>query len=106
MSSFEAPSRQAYAVSVTDTEQAILTASGEADFAEKIIELAREHGIPIKSEPELATLFSSVPPGEQLPEELLLAVSEIIAFFYELEGQLGGDNSVTQAPTSVDARLR
>ena len=96
MSLFESRLKQAFAVTISETEQAVLTASGESEFAEQIIAVAREHGVPVKSEPDLVDLLANVPPGEELPEELLLAVSEVIAFLYKLENE--GDEKENAGP--------
>lgn len=61
-----------------------VTASGKGAIAEKIIELAREQGIPIKNDPDLIQVLSKLKVGSEIPVELYRAVAEILAFVYSL----------------------
>lgn len=60
-------------------------AAGEGDVAERIIAVAREHGIPIHENRQLAGLLTRLPPSSALPPELYRAVAEVIAFLLRLE---------------------
>jgi len=64
-----------------------VTAKGRGTTAEKIIELARKHGVPIKSEPGLVEILSKLEIDEQIPAELYQAVAEILAFVYSLNSE-------------------
>ncbi|MGR9053318.1 MAG: EscU/YscU/HrcU family type III secretion system export apparatus switch protein [Gammaproteobacteria bacterium] len=64
-----------------------ITAKGEGLTAERILEIAERHGIPLRSEPELARILARVPLGEEIPRELYVAVAEVIAFAYFLSGK-------------------
>lgn len=55
-------------------------AKGRGLVAERIVEMAREHGIVIDSNAELAEALSSVELDETIPIELYKAVAEIIGF--------------------------
>lgn len=57
-------------------------ASGVGSVAERILDIAREQGIPIHEDPDLAELLSKVDIGSEIPEELYLAVAEVLAFLY------------------------
>ena len=59
-----------------------VTAKGQGLIAEKIIALAREHNIPVKSDPALVRMLSQLDIDEQIPVELYKAVAEILAFVY------------------------
>jgi flagellar biosynthesis protein len=59
-------------------------AKGQGELAREIIELATQHDIPLDTDPELVKLLSSIPLGEQIPQELYIAVAEVIAFAYML----------------------
>ncbi len=61
-----------------------VTASGKGTIADKIIELAREKGIPIKNDPDLVQVLSKLKIGSEIPVELYRAVAEILAFVYSL----------------------
>lgn len=58
-------------------------AAGMGKTAEKIIELARENGIPVYEDPVLASALSKVNPGEEIPPELYALVAEVLAFIYK-----------------------
>lgn len=61
-----------------------LVAKGRGHLAERIIALAREHGIPIQEDPDLVELLAVIEVGDLVPEELYGAVAEILAFLYRL----------------------
>ena len=64
-----------------------VTAKGSGDLAEKIIAIAKQHNVPLQENNELVQLLSHLELGDQIPEELYLAVAEIIAFTYMLKGK-------------------
>jgi flagellar biosynthesis protein len=64
-----------------------ITASGRNELAQRIIELAREHGIPLEENGELATILAQIPVGDEIPEALYRAVAEVIAFAYLVSGK-------------------
>ena len=68
-----------------------LTAKGTNELAEQIIALAKEHGIPIREEPELVDLLIKLKLGEEIPKELYVVVAEVIAFAYLLKGKVPTD---------------
>jgi len=59
-----------------------VVARGRGTVAEKIIELAKQQGIPIQSDPGLVQILSKLDIDEQIPVELYRAVAEILAFVY------------------------
>jgi flagellar biosynthesis protein len=61
-----------------------VTARGRGIIAEKIIEIAKENGIPIKNDPELVSVLSKLKVDTEIPVELYRAVAEILAFVYSL----------------------
>ncbi len=64
-----------------------VTAKGTGITAEQILELAEKHGIPLQNEPELAKILAQVPLDEEIPQELYVAVAEVISFAYFLSGK-------------------
>jgi len=64
-----------------------VTASGTGLTAEQILQIAEHHGIPLQTEPELARILAQIPLGDEIPNELYVAVAEIIAFAYFLSGK-------------------
>ena len=59
-----------------------LIAKGSGEVAEKIIEMARTHGINIKEDKALVEILSSLDLYREIPPELYKAVAEILAFIY------------------------
>lgn len=64
-----------------------VTAKGTGELAEQIIAIAKHHGVCLKEDHKLVQLLSNLELGESIPEELYLAVAEIIAFTYLLRGK-------------------
>ena len=60
-----------------------VVASGEGVLAERIIALAREHGIPIHENADLVHLLTRLPPDAAIPPELYRAVAEVMAFLLQ-----------------------
>jgi len=59
-----------------------VTAKGQGRVAEKIIELAKKYDIPIKDDPDLIEVLSSLEINEEIPPEIYVAVAELLAFVY------------------------
>jgi len=64
-----------------------VTAKGEGFTAEQILAIAEKHGIPLQNEPELARILAQIPLGDEIPQELYIAVAEVIAFAYFISGK-------------------
>lgn len=62
-----------------------LVAVGEGFIAEKIIELAREYGVPVVENREIVGKLIRFPPGTEVPPALYEAVARILAFIYTLD---------------------
>jgi flagellar biosynthesis protein len=61
-----------------------LAAKGSGLVADKIIELAVKHGIPIRNDPALVQILSKLDIDEAIPPELYQAVAEVLAFVYQM----------------------
>ncbi len=64
-----------------------LTAKGRGHMAERIIELARQHNIPIRTDRALVNILSKLDLDQHIPPELYRAVAEILAFVYSANEQ-------------------
>ncbi len=82
----------AIALNYDETSAPKVTAKGRGLVAEEILNLAAEHDIPIKEEPELVELLATVELGDQIPEALYIAVAEVIAFAYTLKSKSLSEN--------------
>ncbi len=65
-----------------------VSAKGAGDLAEQILEIARQHNVPLQDNPELVKLLYRVELNDEIPEALYLAVAEVIAFAYMLRGKV------------------
>lgn len=64
-----------------------VTAKGYGEIAEQIIAIAKHHDVPLEENKELVQLLSQLELGDEIPQELYLAIAEIIAFTYMLKGK-------------------
>lgn len=67
-----------------------VVARGEGHVAEKILALAREHGIPIHEDRELVDVLARLDLDEDIPGEVYQVVAEILAFLYRAHLAAGG----------------
>jgi len=64
-----------------------VTAKGMGDIAEKIIEFAKQHNIPIEKDNGLVEFLAQLKLNAEIPETLYVAVAEVIAFSYLISGK-------------------
>ncbi len=83
--------KRAIALEYDGTNAPRITAMGSDALALRIVEIAREHGIPLLENDELAGLLSQLDLGDEIPETLYLCVAQIIAFAYRLRGRVPQD---------------
>ncbi len=57
-----------------------VVAVGRGELGQRIIDTAREHGVPLETNPALAEALSTVELDTAIPEALYQAVAVIIAF--------------------------
>ena len=61
-----------------------IVAKGAGKIAERIIEAAKEAGVPIHEDPDLLALLMTLNVNEVIPAEMYLAVAEVLAFIYRM----------------------
>ena len=76
---------KAAALKYDGTQTPRIVAKGEGNVAERIIQLAKENDIHIHNDPILLQVLSRLELGDEIPEQLYLAVAKIIAFAYFLQ---------------------
>lgn len=64
-----------------------VVAKGGGAIAQKIIETAREHHVPLQEDPALASALSRVELGREIPRELYVAVAHVLAFAWAVTGK-------------------
>lgn len=59
-----------------------VVARGSGAVAERILSIAREHNIPLREDPQLVEVLSSLDIHEEIPQELYKAVAEVLVYVY------------------------
>ncbi|MCK5231957.1 MAG: EscU/YscU/HrcU family type III secretion system export apparatus switch protein [Desulfobulbaceae bacterium] len=67
----------------------IVVGKGIGLLAEKLIELAKEHEIPIHEDADLIEILSRLDLKEEIPAATYLVVAEILAFIYRTNESYG-----------------
>ena len=65
-----------------------IVASGVGEVARHILEVAKEHGVPVREDPDLVSLLAGCDLGEEIPVELYEAVAELLTFLYRVNESL------------------
>ncbi len=74
-----------------------VVAKGTELFAERIKEIAKEHGVPVVENPVVArALFRLVDIDQEIPPDLYQAVAEILMFAWRIKGKAGPEKEPHQ----------
>lgn len=65
-----------------------MVAKGKGEIAQKIIEVAREHDIPLYEDRELSQVLEALDLDTEIPTELFRAVAEVLAFIYRMNKKM------------------
>ena len=77
--------RRATALRYEGTGAPKVAASGQGYIADRIVEVARENGVPIRQDAALAEALAALELDTEIPEDLYVAVAEAIAWAYSLD---------------------
>ena len=66
-----------------------VVAKGKGEIAQRIVDLARQNGIPVRQDADLAELLSVLELDQEIPVEAFTAVAEILSYIYRANGRLG-----------------
>lgn len=64
-----------------------LTAKGRGQVADKIIAIAKEHGIPVQKDADLMEILDKVEIDSEIPLEVYSVVADIFAYIYKVNAQ-------------------
>ncbi|MBC5689329.1 EscU/YscU/HrcU family type III secretion system export apparatus switch protein [Mediterraneibacter sp. NSJ-55] len=94
--------QKAAALSYDEEGQAapVIVASGSGYTAQKIIETARESGVPVYEDNSLATVLTQLELGAEIPQELYAAIVEIYVYFLKY-----GKNGPVKEETVEEAKV-
>jgi flagellar biosynthesis protein len=67
-----------------------LVAKGQGYLAERILELARKHGVPIQRDPDLLATLEPLDVNHLIPQDLFQAVAIVLAALYRANGNVKG----------------
>lgn len=76
------------------SESPKVVAGGQGHIAEQILELARQHNIPIHEDRDLVEILSHLEPGMDIPPETYLMVAEILAFIYQANDKAANQDNL------------
>ena len=62
----------------------LVTAKGKGLVAERILEIAKEHDIPIHSDADLVEILDKIEIEQEIPLEVYAIVAEIFAYIYKV----------------------
>ena len=67
----------------------ILAAFGEGFLAQKIVEVAKESGVPVLPDPSLSSMLSKISVGDEISPEMYDAVAKVLVFVSEVDRSYG-----------------
>lgn len=87
----KSPSPAAVALKYDGERAPTIAATGTYELAEEIIRIARDHGVPLYENAELAGILARLDLNQEIPETLYRVIAEILAFAFNLEGRTPED---------------
>ena len=81
-----------------------ITGSGRGYVADRIIALAREHGIPIYDDPDLVEVLAQLDLGDVIPMNLYQVIAEVLVYVYRINSIAGRRLQERPAPYSASSR--
>ena len=67
----------------------VLAAFGEGLVAQRIIDTAEEHGVPVTVDTQLASVLAKLSVGDQIPPQLYAVVAKLLVFVGEIDRGYG-----------------
>lgn len=64
-----------------------VVAKGGGQVADRIVETAREHNVPLQEDAALASALARLELGREIPRELYVAVAHVLAFAWAVTGK-------------------
>lgn len=66
-----------------DRTAPVLVAKGKGEIADRILEKAKESGVPVQEDASLVEVLSKLDVDQEIPAELYTLVAEILSFVYQ-----------------------
>lgn len=67
-----------------------VVARGAGLVAQKIVDLAAAHNIPVREDPNLAQMLAALDVNTEIPAELYQAVAQVLVFIYRMNAEYPG----------------
>jgi flagellar biosynthesis protein len=85
------PPRKAVALKYEpgDGQAPVLVAKGTGQIADRILEKAKENGVPVQEDASLVEVLSKLDIDQEIPPELYTLVAEILSFVYQSDRRAG-----------------
>lgn len=87
--STEVPRKTAVALHYEGTGAPVVTAKGQGALAEKIVEVAQDHGVMVEENAVLAEALSTIELDHEIPVELYQAVAQVISYVLRAADKAG-----------------
>jgi flagellar biosynthesis protein len=76
-------------------------AKGQGAIADRILELAREKGVPLYEDKELVEVLGQLDVGTEIAPELYQAVAEVLIFIYKMNQRKKGAGPAPKTPVRL-----
>jgi flagellar biosynthesis protein len=83
--------REAVALAYGDRPTPVVTARGQGEMADRIVQEAQRQGVHVAEDPALLAMLSQVDIDEAIPPEVYTAVAVVLSWVYWLRGMQPGD---------------
>lgn len=81
------PPKKAVAIKYELDSAPKVVAKGDGEIADKIIEIAEEHGVVLYQDSDLVKLLSKIDIDAEIPSNLYQAVAVVLSFVFQLNGK-------------------
>ena len=87
----KAPLKEAIALEYGKRKTPIISARGEDELAQRIIDEAQRHGVYVAEDRELVAALARLDLEQEIPRDLYVAVAVVLSWAYWLRGMKPGD---------------
>jgi flagellar biosynthesis protein len=82
--------------------EALVLAQAQGQQAERLIQLAREHEIPVLQDLALSSALGRLPPGSRIPEAVFLALGCTLDFLLQQDAERAAAAADKQQPAAPE----
>lgn len=98
----EAPHAQAATLKYKGRQTPIVSAFGQNEQADAILQLAKEHNIPVYKDEDLVNVLAQLDIGQAIPPELFEWVASVLAFAFFARNEVPDGFSPTETKSAYD----